>query len=621
MSAIRHQLERPNKNQTMQLKATPSPRYIAPDVVIETSWEVCNKIGGIYTVLSTKAEVMRKEFNDQAIFIGPDVWTSENPSPYFREDRILLAGWASKPMLPEGVDVRIGRWLVPGRPIAILVKFDGMYRLKDKTYGDMWSDFGVDSLHAYGDYDEACAFSMAAGKVVESLAAYFRNKYNKKLLGLPKIVAHFDEWTTGMGLLYIKKRLPWVSTVFTTHATSIGRSICSNGKELYKYLYQYEGDVMARELNMESKHSLEKAAAKNADVFTTVSEVTADECEQLLGKRPMVTPNGFERAFVPKGQIMIRNRSTARKKITEVAAALTGKKYSKPFIIITSGRGEYRNKGLDIFLDSMATIRWQLSHKAVGNAVTYGSEQYLKRNNAPEEIIALVMVPGWTAGPREDLYSRMSAGETASGAPLSNPWTTHRLHAEEGDLIARKIKATGLDGIDPNPATSVTVIYVPSYLNGDDGIFNLPYYHLLSGADITAFPSYYEPWGYTPLESVAFGIPTITTTLSGFGQWVKKAFDNATGHSGVNLVTRNDENYSTAVHVLSDALLSHYYSTKGERRAVSREARETSDMAQWESFINYYYEAYTNALLITASRYPLLKKKIKNSLKTDINKI
>lgn len=249
------------------------------DLLFEVSWEVCNKIGGIYTVLSTKAKTLQKLYNDKTVFIGPDVWTEENPSPWFTECNVEgLSSWSKTAKLPEGVSVRVGRWDIPGRPIAVLVKFDGMYAVKDEFYGEMWKRFGVDSLHAYGDYDEGCAFAHAAGVVIESIIA---SGYGAKLTPTgrisrkhrSRIVAHFDEWTTGMGLLYVKWKLPQVATVFTTHATSIGRSICGNNKPLYDYLKGYNGDQMARELNMEAKHSLEKRAAHAADVFLSLIHI------------------------------------------------------------------------------------------------------------------------------------------------------------------------------------------------------------------------------------------------------------------------------------------------------------------------------------------------------------
>ena len=168
------------------------------ELLFETSWEVCNKIGGIYTVLSTKAQTLQRAFKDRVIFIGPDVWTEDNPSPYFKETPSLLKQWRSKAQLPDGVSVRVGRWDIPGRPVVVLVKFDGMYAMKDEFYGNMWEQYGVDSLHAYGDYDEGCAFAHAAGVVIESICRH--NGLDSK-----NYIAHFDEWTTGMGLLYLSQ--------------------------------------------------------------------------------------------------------------------------------------------------------------------------------------------------------------------------------------------------------------------------------------------------------------------------------------------------------------------------------------------------------------------------------
>ena len=205
-------------------------------LIVETSWEVCNKVGGIYTVLSTKAKTMEELYPGKVVFIGPDVWTRDTPCPCFSEESTPLDAWRDAVMLPEGVSVRVGRWEIPGRPMAVLVKFDGMYAVKDAFYGEMWKEFGVDSLHAYGDYDEGCAFAHAAGIVAESLFCNFG--LDKK----PGGIAHFDEWTTGMGLLYVKSKLPSVGTVFTTHATCIGRSICGNGKPLYDQLKNYSAD-------------------------------------------------------------------------------------------------------------------------------------------------------------------------------------------------------------------------------------------------------------------------------------------------------------------------------------------------------------------------------------------
>lgn len=530
------------------------------DLLIETSWEVCNKVGGIYTVLSTKAKTLNKLYKDKVIFIGPDLWSQDNPSPYFVEVPSLLKAWKAKAQFPDGVSVRVGRWNVPGKPIAILVKFDGMYVVKDEFYGNMWNLYGVDSLHAYGDYDEACAFSHAAGLVIESLYAYHKGESKR-------VIAHFDEWTTGMGLLYVKATMPKVATIFTTHATSIGRSICGNGKPLYDYMSGYNGDQMAGELNMQSKHSLEKAAAHNADCFTTVSDITSVECAQLLDKNPdVVTPNGFESNFVPAKTKFKACRESARTNLLKVAEALTGNVYdNNTFVIATSGRCEYRNKGLDVFLDAM---------------------NRLSQLEPCKKVLAYVMVPAWCDSAREDLKEALHS-ETVKR--LCDPVITHKIHNPDSDAVYGRMHSIGFS----NEAWSnVDVIYVPCYLNGNDGIFNKGYYDMLIGMDATVFPSYYEPWGYTPLESIAFGVPTVTTSLSGFGQWILHSFENNFEDCGVTVVGRSDGNYQNVVENIARSVKFLTCSDDEVMKNISASAMSTASCAAWEKFIVYYEDAF-----------------------------
>ena len=535
------------------------------DAIFETSWEVCNKIGGIYTVLSSKALTMQNLYKDKCIFIGPDVWDEENPCPYFTEVPSLLMPWKKKANLPYGISVRTGRWSIPGKPIVVLVKFQGVYEIKDYFYGEMWSRYGVDSLHAYGDYDEGCCFALAAGMVIESICNFKRYRHKN-------VIAHFDEWTTGMGLLYTNWKLPTVATLFTTHATSIGRSICGNGKPLYDYLPAYNGDQMARELNMESKHSLEKAAAHTADCFTTVSDVTAAECEQLLDIRPqIVTPNGFQPEFVPTKGKAKKARQVAREALLNVGSKLSGSQLADDtFIVATSGRCEYRNKGIDVFLDAAAQ---------------------LERENPSRNMLLYILVPAWAGAPRQELCDALAADKYI---PVPDSASTHALQNPGGeDAILGRMHQLGLGA---NAGSKVQVVYVPCYLNGDDGIFNMTYYDILAGFDATAFPSYYEPWGYTPLESVAFGVPTVTTSLSGFGQWVESLDRNGFDKGGVVVIDRNDSNYHEVVDSLARSLASLAAASDDRRYLISKAAHETAAKAEWDYFVTYYIDAFRIAL-------------------------
>lgn len=534
------------------------------DLLFETSWEVCNKVGGIYAVLSTKARTLGEQFGDKLIFIGPDLWNEDNPSPYFKERKTLLKQAQQKLQLPWGINIRVGRWDIPGAPQVVLVNPGETARHLSEIYGEMWRDYGVDSLHSYGDYEESCAFAVASAIAIQALTQHLKANPSR-------VVAHFDEWTTGMGLLYIKNREPRISTIFTTHATSIGRSICGNGKPLYDYFHQYNGDQMAVELNMQSKHSLEKAAAHHADCFTTVSEVTARECEQLLQIRPqVVTPNGFEPDFVPKTVKYNRLRKDGREKLLTVAKAVTGHRYGPDtFIIATSGRHEYRNKGLDMFLDVLA-----------------GLEQELP---ADQEALAFVLVPGWVKEPSGDVVTNLYF----DGAVKTQPdYLTHRLNNEGEDEVCRRIEQMQGEG----RLKKLRVIYVPSYLDGHDGVVDITYYDLLPALDLTMFPSYYESWGYTPLESVAFGVPTITDDKAGFGQWVLDNFQNGLMKSGVYVVDRTDSNYAQAAALIRMAALEYITEDVSLRLKARNLAFLTAAKADWKFFILNYDKAFEIAL-------------------------
>jgi len=542
-----------------------------PDYIFETSWEVCNKVGGIYTVLSTKAKSMQDICKDRAIFIGPDIW-KESESPWFEEDKDLFAEWAKTATLHDRLTVRVGRWAVPGKPIVILVDFNQFFLVKDIIYGDMWNKYAVDSLHAYGDYDESCMFAYATGAVIESFYKYHKLE-NKK------VIAHFNEWMLGMGVLYIKDRLPSIGTVFTTHATSIGRSIAGNGKPLYNYLDAYDSDQMARELNMEAKHSIEKAAARYADCFTTVSDITARECKHLLQREPLVTPNGFEKDFIPEGKEHEKKRIAARKKLLNIAEKLFGYDIQQDaLLVVTSGRYEYRNKGIDVFVDAMHRLN--------------------EIKQLQKDVIAFIMVPAWIDTARTDLQERLKDNKTHD-TPLSHPNITHWLRNMNRDSILNQMDYLKLGN---RKEDRVKIIFVPSYLNGDDGIFNMPYYDLLIGMDVSVFASYYEPWGYTPHESIAFSVPTITTSLAGFGLWMRKMGDERGMDDGAEVVTRDDYNFIEVSEDICNRVFEMTTKSDEEERILRQAALTRAGLADWLHFYKYYLDAYTIALKKAGTR-------------------
>ncbi len=539
---------------------------LKPDYIFESSWEVCNKVGGIYTVLSTRAKTLHERLSDHMVFIGPDCW-KEKPSPYFIEDNRLLAAWR-KQALKDGLKVKVGRWDIPGKPMAVLVDFTPFFEKKDQIYTQMWELYQVDSLHAYGDYDEASMFSYAAALVVESYYRYFN-------LDGKNVVYHANEWMTGMGALYLQHQIPEIATVFTTHATSIGRSIAGNNKPLYDYLFAYDGDQMARELNMESKHSIEKQTAMNVDCFTTVSEITANECKELIGKPvDVVLPNGFDNSFVPKGATFTKKRRAARRRMLKIANALLGTDLDDETLIIsTSGRYEFRNKGIDVYIEAM-------------NRLLRDSD--LKRN-----VVAFIEVPGWVGEPRQDLRERLDL-DMPFDTPLEVPMVTHWLHNMSHDNVLNMLKHYNMWNQKDD---KVKLIFLPCYLTGNDGIFNMAYYDLVLGNDLCIYPSYYEPWGYTPLEAIAFKVPCITTDLAGFGMWansVKGAYSEI--EDGVKVIHRTDYNYSEVADEIKDTVAKFSAFPPELTKKCRDNADKLSKKALWSQFIKYYEQAYHIAL-------------------------
>lgn len=541
-------------------------KLFKPDYIFESSWEVCNKVGGIYAVLSTRANTLQKMMNDRIIFIGPDCW-HDKENIYFNEDNTIFTDWREK-ATEEGLKIKTGRWNVPGEPIAILVDFEQYYEKKNEIYGKLWEDFNVDSLHAYGDYDEASMFSYAAAKVVESF-------YNHYLNSNDKVIYHGNEWMTGLGLLYIKKHLPQIATIFTTHATSIGRSIAGNNKPLYDYLFAYNGDQMAAELNMQSKHSIEKQTAHNVDCFTTVSQITANECKELLDKPvDVILPNGFEDDFIPKAAAFTRKRKAARKKVLDVANALLGTDLDDNTLIIsTSGRYEFRNKGVDVYIEAMNRL--------------------LRDKELNKKVLAFIEVPGWCGEPRQDLLERLQSGKKYD-TPLDVPMVTHWLHNMSHDNVLSMLKFLDMQNRKDD---NVKLIFLPCYLDGNDGIINISYYDIVLGNDLCVYPSYYEPWGYTPLEAVAFKVPCITTDLAGFGLWAnseKGAYCEI--EDGVKVVHRTDYNYSEVADAIKDTVAKFSNFNDKQIKAARTKAYNLSKKALWSEFIKYYYQAYDVAL-------------------------
>ncbi|MBP7076917.1 MAG: alpha-glucan family phosphorylase [Bacteroidales bacterium] len=542
---------------------------ILPHYLFEISWEVCQKVGGIHTVLATKASLIQSSehgsLGDRYIFIGPDLWREEKANPEFIEMPELFQEWKQH-AIAEGIRIKVGTWKIDKPQIAILVDFTGLYSKKDEIFKSLWEEYRLDSITGQWDYIEPALFGYAAGMVIESFINFYLHIRERA-------IAHFHEWMTGSGVLYLKQHCPQAGTIFTTHATVLGRCLAGNGRKLYGQLGDFQPEITASEFNVTSKYSLERNAALHADVFTTVSSITANECKYLIGRAPdIVTPNGFNLNIVPPVETINDTRKFCRDRLLKLAEIMQGPLPAKESVLVgTSGRYEFRNKGIDMFIDSLM----------------------LAANSNPDKnIIAYVLVPAYNQGPDKEIVC-MLENEAETHHLTSKSICSHILHDYDNDPLVRRLRETGMPD-------NLFFVFIPAYLNGNDGILNKHYYEVLPGLDLTIFASYYEPWGYTPLESIAFYVPTVTTSLAGFGAWIQSRYPG--GNQSCYVVNRDDDNYQEAVNELASHIASLEQLNCEQHDRLRSEAHETSKTALWQNLIVNYFEAFRKTLEIVESR-------------------
>ena len=520
---------------------------------------------------------MRQLLGDHYITVGPDVVKEAHETLYFVEDNELFPEWRER-ALAQGLKFRIGHWKIESSPIAILVDYTTLYQSKNEILTHLWEQYELDSIRGQWDYIEPVLFGYAAGQVIESFCNYYLQQTSN-------IVAQFHEWMTGSGVLYLKEHCPQIGTVFTTHATYLGRAISGNGLPLYDNLKTYLPSVMAMQFNVVSQQSMEQSmeqkATKNADAFTTVSDITAQECEQFLYRKPdVVTKNGIDHTFRKDKKEFEERRKATREQILKIAGTLCGETLdSNCIMVLNSGRYEFKNKGIDLFIEALRRLN---------------EDKNLKRT-----VLGVIAVPSNIAGPSKDLQHRLD-GTNAIMGHTDFP-ATHHVFDYENDAILNTLRNSGLQN-DVND--KVKVMFVPAYLNGSDGIFDLTYSEFLTAFDFSVFPSYYEPWGYTPLESVALGIPTLTSDVSGFGKFVQQ---ECAGNDAVTVVPRHEGDVNKVIDEIVAALRSFQtLDSKGVEKKTEA-ALQVAEKLLWKDLIVSYQKAWDVALEKSGGRHYMME--------------
>ncbi len=541
--------------------------------LFEVSWEVCNKVGGINTVLKTKTSQAVDYFNDKYILIGPDVGNN----PEFEETDEEFWAEIKRQAFERGLACRCGRWAADGRPRVVLVNHNNKYQT-DRLLFELWQDYGVDSMTGGWDYIEPVLFSTAAGEMIEII-------YRQVSEEEEAAVAQFHEWMTGAGMLYVKKHVPEIATVLTTHATMLGRSLAGSGADIYSNIEEISPSIMAAKMNIIAKHSLETVSARESDCFTTVSDITAGEAAHFLQRLPdLVLPNGMNIGTVldcSKHRDIVDER---RRTLIEFASKFLQEELNpdnvKLFLI--SGRYEFRNKGIDLFLESLKKIN-----------------DTLKETKSEKKIVAILSVIGGHLGISNETR-QIIQGVDVQRSGISRI-CTHQLRDPQYDPIWNMCNQLGLNNYQED---HVKIIFMPVYLDGYDGLLNMPYYDVISGCDLGVFPSYYEPWGYTPLESASYCVPTVTTDLAGFGIWVKKHFEN--NNKGVIILEYRDRSHEQIVECLKNHIHNLLEWSDEEMDEQRIQARHIAEKTDWKEFYRFYLQAYSLAVKKVSERIHVL---------------
>ncbi len=584
--------------------------------LFEVSWEVCNKVGGIYTVLKSKAGHMKAHFKENYLLVGP--YFSEKNQVEFDEKPAPEPFKAIFNKLRErGIICHFGRWLISSSPNVILVDFSGFISNTNDIKARFYERFGIDSLGSdYYDYDEPIVWGVAAAELIDTF-----KQFNPEAM----VVVHCHEWLSAGTGLSLKERGSDAKIVFTTHATVLGRTLAGIDPDFYKKLDNINPNEEARKYGIHTKHQTEAAMAQNSDAFTTVSEITAMEAGAFLGRKPdAILPNGLDLSTFPTFEEISIKHKIFKRRIKEFVEYTIFPYYTfnleDTVIFFTASRYEFHGKGLDVYIKALGKLDRALTkdHKSktvvnffwVPNSGVRGinpevleSKTYFE--DIKESIISelpeieerlLYRVLAGKKIIKSDLFSEQTLRDLKRKIKRfkksGSPKLCSHLIDEANDPIMQGFKANNLTNSKEN---AVKVFLYPIYLTGADGVLDLNYYECIQGCQFGIFPSFYEPWGYTPVEAAALGAITLTTDLSGFGRYVLSNFGDKV-NKGIYVLPRFNYDDEKFVDILAKALYKFVTFSRAERIENKMEAKKLSNQCNWSKLITYYFKIYEKVL-------------------------
>ncbi len=599
----------------MERKVTEKKKFL-----VEVAWETCNQVGGIYTVIRTKVPAMVEKWEQDYLLLGP--YFTQTAAAEFEPLAIDLetpVGRAVDWMRAQGMEVHYGNWLITGKPKIVLFDLASLMNEVDIIKGRIWENHKISTLGVEELVNQTIVFGELIRLFLSQLAV--ENKAKKD------VIVHFHEWMASTCIPDLRKDKVKISTVFTTHATMLGRYLAGNVPNFYDVLDTFDWSKEAKHYGIEAQASFERAAAQKADVLTTVSDITAKECVAFLGRIPeLILPNGLNIqrfAAIHEHQNL---HSLYKKRISDFVMGHFFQ--NQPFdldqtlYLFTSGRFEYSNKGYDLTLDALEILNRKMKESGSRKTVImffitkqpYHSidPEVLHSRAVLDEIRENCQAIEKEVG--EKLFQASAASKDLTLPDLNDfvgeywrlrlrrtvqTWKTNarpkvvtHLLKQEDDII-RNLHRTQLLN---HAEDKVKVVYHPDFIVSTNPLFGLDYGQFVRGCHLGVFPSYYEPWGYTPLECMARGVPTVTSDLSGFGDYMMQIMRDYE-QWGVSVVNRKTQNYQESAEQLANLLFKFVQQSQRDRIMQRNRVESIADTFDWSNLRGYYDTAHELAVM------------------------
>ncbi|KAL7882408.1 hypothetical protein SRHO_G00000660 [Serrasalmus rhombeus] len=586
-------------------------------LLFEVAWEVTNKVGGIYTVIQTKAKITVDEWGENFFMIGPYYEHNFKTQVEQCDPPNAAIKAALESIKNNGCQVHFGRWLIEGTPYVILFDIGAAAWNLDRWKGDLWNTCSIGLPY----HDREANDSLILG----SLVAWFFKELTDQLQDKPNVIAHFHEWQTGVGLVLIRSRKLPMATVFTTHATLLGRYLCAGNADFYNNLDKFDIDREAGERQIYHRYCLERAAVHCSHVFTTVSQITAVEADHMLHRQPdVVTPNGLN---VKKFSAMHEFQNLHSMNKLKIQEFVRGHFYGhldfsleKTLFFFIAGRYEFSNKGADVFLEALSRLNYLLRvHKSdvtvvvffimpaktnnfnveslKGQAVRkqlWDTAQSVKEKFGKRLYEALLRgeIPDMNKILDRDDFTIMKRAIYATQRHTLPPVTTHNMLDDSTDPILSNVRRIGLFN---SRSDRVKIVFHPEFLSSTSPLLPMDYEEFIRGCHLGVFPSYYEPWGYTPGECTVMGIPSVTTNLSGFGCFMEEHISDPSAY-GIYIVDRRFRSAEDSCNQLTQFMFSFCQQSRRQRIIQRNRTERLSDLLDWRYLARFYIHARHLAL-------------------------